>query len=588
MKQKEQRKLSFFYHCKLSKKLLLLFFGIGILPITVIFGITLYRMVQNSSQMQRYTMDKNFDRTEQTMDNIQDRIGRIGSLVTVSDLVGDALRSDVSDDLVQELQKFDALSDYTYQLELSSDDISILYYIPEKFLISQSGNACYRPLNDLTKWNVDAGNLEKTAGASWRIVHEKNRYGQKKRYLANFRPLWNTEQYSELLGIVAVMIPVDAVRNSMNGMMDQQTLYLLDENDTILLSGGSKKISEERLPKLDGTSADTHMENGAWLVRNKKLEEGGIALVSIVPRYILMQKSGKIIREMFIFYVVVCGISFVLLQFGARPFLERIRKLDTSMEAVDQGILEPISVPECRDELGRLTQRYNKMVEQIQHLLEEQYVLGKEKSEAQLYALQAQISPHFLYNTLDMMNWMAVKGETDNIRSVLSAMSRFYRMVLSRGAYIITIGEEIRMCQAYMEIQVMRKKKKLQFLLEVDEAVFPYLIPKITLQPLLENAVSHGIDEKDDGRGMVRLSGRLEGDEIILQVQDDGVGMDPKRMDEMSSDDGKTHYGLSNVKTRLMIFYEKNAEVTCISAPGIGTTITLKFPKKEDMEEYNG
>ena len=538
--------------------------------------------------MQRYTMDKNFDRTEQTMDNIQDRIGRIGSLVTVSDLVGDALRSDGSDDLVQELQKFDALSDYTYQLELSSDDISILYYIPEKFLISQSGNACYRPLNDLTKWNVDAGNLEKTAGASWRIVHEKNRYGQKKRYLANFRPLWNTEQYSELLGIVAVMIPVDAVRNSMNGMMDQQTLYLLDENDTILLSGGSKKISEERLPKLDGTSADTHMENGAWLVRNKKLEEGGIALVSIVPRYILMQKSGKIIREMFIFYVVVCGISFVLLQFGARPFLERIRKLDTSMEAVDQGILEPISVPECRDELGRLTQRYNKMVEQIQHLLEEQYVLGKEKSEAQLYALQAQISPHFLYNTLDMMNWMAVKGETDNIRSVLSAMSRFYRMVLSRGAYIITIGEEIRMCQAYMEIQVMRKKKKLQFLLEVDEAVFPYLIPKITLQPLLENAVSHGIDEKDGGRGMVRLSGRLEGDEIILQVQDDGVGMDPKRLDEMSSDDGKTHYGLSNVKTRLMIFYEKNAEVTCISAPGIGTTITLKFPKKEDMEEYNG
>lgn len=143
MKQKGQRKLPFFYHWKLSRKLLLLFFGIGILPITVIFGITLYRMVQKSSQMQLYTMDKNFDRMEQTMDNIQDRIGRIGSLVTVSDQVGDALRSDDSDGLVQELQKFDALSDYTYQLELSSDDISILYYIPEKFLISQSGNTCY-------------------------------------------------------------------------------------------------------------------------------------------------------------------------------------------------------------------------------------------------------------------------------------------------------------------------------------------------------------------------------------------------------------------------------------------------------------
>ena len=317
----------------------------------------------------------------------------------------------------------------------------------------------------------------------------------------------------------------------MNGMMDQQTLYLLDENDTILLSGGSQKISEERLPKLEGTSGDTHVENGAWLVRNKKLEEGGMALVSIVPRNVLMQESGKIIREMLIFYIIVCGISFVLLQLGTRPFLGRIRKLDTTMEAVDQGIMEPISVPEYRDELGRLTQRYNKMVEQIQHLLEEQYVLGKEKSEAQLYALQAQISPHFLYNTLDMMNWMAVKGETDNIRSVLSSMSRFYRMVLSRGAYIITIGEEIRMCQAYMEIQVMRKKKKLQFLLDVDEEVFPYLIPKITLQPLLENAVSHGIDEKDGrSRGTVRLFPDVNGDEIVLQVQDDGAGMDPKML----------------------------------------------------------
>lgn len=106
-------------------------------------------------------------------------------------------------------------------------------------------------------------------------------------------------------------------------------------------------------------------------------------------------------------------------------------------------------MPECRDELGRLILRYNGMVEQIQRLMEEQYILGKEKSEAQLHALQAQISPHFLYNTLDMMNWMAVKGETDNIRAVLSAMSRFYRMVLSRGAYIITIGEEIRMCRLY-------------------------------------------------------------------------------------------------------------------------------------------
>lgn len=133
------------------------------------------------------------------------------------------------------------------------------------------------------------------------------------------------------------------------------------------------------------------------------------------------------------------------------------------MEAVDQGILKPVAILEYQDELGKLTVRYNKMVQQIQCLMQEQYVLGKAKSEAELYALQTQISPHFLYNTLDMMNWMAVKGETDKIRSVLSSMSRFYRMVLSQGDYIITIEEEIRICQSYMEIQMMRKRRNCSF-----------------------------------------------------------------------------------------------------------------------------
>lgn len=478
MKKNQGRKLPFFYHWKLSRKLLLLFLGVCVLPITVILGITMYRMVCSSIQMQLYTMDQNYDRVVQNFENIQERMERIASLIMVSDEVGDALRSNKQDSLVDELQRFDRLSDYTYQLEMSSDDISILYYIPDQFLISGSGNTCYRPESELTKWSVDAETMEQTAGDSWKVIQEKNRYGQRKSYLANFRVIC---------------------------------------------------------------------------------------------------------------YGIICALTFVLLQLGSRQFLGRVHRLDTTMEAVDQGILEPIDVPECRDELGRLILRYNGMVEQIQRLMEEQYILGKEKSEAQLHALQAQISPHFLYNTLDMMNWMAVKGETDNIRAVLSAMSRFYRMVLSRGAYIITIGEEIRMCQAYMEIQVLRKKNKLQFEVDVDEEIYPYLIPKITLQPILENAVLHGIDEKEGGRGTIRLSGRIQEDQIILEVQDDGVGMDPALLSEenLSEHSGK-HYGLSNVRTRLWLFYEKNAELSCSSAPGLGTKITLRFPKKSDVEDTDG
>lgn len=585
MKQSSNSRKSFFYHWKLSQKLFLLFLAVGILPVTVIFGFTLYRIVQKNSEMMRYVMDKNFDRVEQMMDNIQERIIRIGSLITVSDEAGTALRMVEEESLIQELKKFDELSEYTYQLEFSSNDISILYYIPEEFLISESGNTCYRPMEDLKQWNIDVSDSPDTTQDYWRVIEEKNRYGQKKEYLANFRIIWNTEQYSQLLGVVGVMIPVDVVENNMSGLMDQQTMYLLNEENEILLSSDDKRTSPENLLSETGISLNTNTEGGEWIIRKNELNNGKMLLLSVVPRKVLAQGCGKIIREMLLFYLTICCLAYVLLRLGTRPFLMRIHKLDTTMEAVDQGILKLVETVEYGDELGKLIVRYNKMVQQIQCLMREQFVLGKAKSEAELYALQTQISPHFLYNTLDMMNWMAVKGETDKIRSVLSSMSRFYRMVLSREDYIITLEEEIRMCQAYMEIQMMRKKKKLQFLLDVDEQVYPYLIPKITLQPLLENAVCHGIDEKNGGDGTVKLSGYIEDDRIVLRIQDDGAGMNPESMKQMYAEDDREHYGLKNVKTRLMIFYDNQAQLLCDSAPGIGTVITLKIPKIERMEK---
>lgn len=585
MKQSSNSRKSFFYHWKLSQKLFLLFLAVGILPVTVIFGFTLYRIVQKNSEMMRYVMDKNFDRVEQMMDNIQERIIRIGSLITVSDEAGTALRMVEEESLIQELKKFDELSEYTYQLEFSSDDISILYYIPEEFLISESGNTCYRPMEDLKQWNIDVSDSPDTTQDYWRVIEEKNRYGQKKKYLANFRMIWNTEQYSQLLGVAGVMIPVDVVENNMSGLMDQQTMYLLNVENEILLSSDDKRTSPENQLSETGISLNTNTEGGEWIIRKNELNNGKMLLLSVVPRKVLAQGCGKIIREMLLFYLTICCLAYVLLRLGTRPFLMRIHKLDTTMEAVDQGILKPVETVEYGDELGKLIVRYNKMVQQIQCLMQEQYVLGKAKSEAELYALQTQISPHFLYNTLDMMNWMAVKGETDKIRSVLSSMSRFYRMVLSRGDYIITLEEEIRMCQSYMEIQMMRKKKKLQFLLDVDEQVYPYLIPKITLQPLLENAVCHGIDEKNGGDGTVKLSGYIEDDRIVLSIQDDGAGMNSESMKQIYAEDDRKHYGLKNVKTRLMIFYDNQAELLCDSAPGIGTVITLKIPKIERMEK---
>ena len=225
--------------------------------------------------------------------------------------------------------------------------------------------------------------------------------------------IWNTEQYTQRLGIVAVMIPVNTVKESMNNVMHMQSMYLLDGQGTVLVSGGNEQAQNLQMPKVAGNGPETHETNGAWMVRSGLLQEGGMTLVSLVPRDVLVQESGENHPgNADLLWNHLC--TYCTAQLGSRQFLGRVRRLDTTMEAVDRDCWSPLM---CRsaDELGRLILRYNGMVEQIQRLMEEQYILGKEKSEAQLHALQAQISPHFLYNTLDMMNWMAVKGKTGGV-----------------------------------------------------------------------------------------------------------------------------------------------------------------------------
>ena len=215
-------------------------------------------------------------------------------------------------------------------------------------------------------------------------------------------------------------------------------------------------------------------------------------------------------------------------------------------------------------------------------LLQEQYALGQLKIESDLKALQAQINPHFLYNTLDMISWMAQKDETDNIRNVVQAMSQFYRLTLSKGHDIVTVGDEIKMCDAYMEIQKRRYRGKILYEVEVDEEINQYLIPKITLQPFLENAIVHGINEKDDARGIVILNGWIEDGRITLSVTDDGTGM---REEDKTRPHTGSHYGMGNIAQRLELFYGEKIPIQVESSLGIGTCIVINIPAKTSEEQ---
>ncbi len=305
-------------------------------------------------------------------------------------------------------------------------------------------------------------------------------------------------------------------------------------------------------------------------------------LVSVIPKGAVREGMNVPNGGMGMVFLGVSLLVVMVMATMAKSITGRLKLLKEQMLRIQEGNICKMEEGPSRDEIGQLIGNYNVMVDQVEALLREQYILGQEKVEAELKALQSQINPHFLYNTLDMINWMSQKKESENIRSVVQAMSRFYRLTLSKGRDIVSIRDEVEMCEAYMEIQKRRYRGRICYEVEVDGDILDCLIPKITLQPFLENAIIHGINEKADGRGMVILNGWMEDGRITLSVTDDGEGMTQE--DKKKSHQG-SHYGLSNIEHRLELFFGESIPVQVESSPGIGTCVIINIPVRTEAEK---
>lgn len=299
-----------------------------------------------------------------------------------------------------------------------------------------------------------------------------------------------------------------------------------------------------------------------------------VRLISLIPADAISKALNNMTYQMGMMYALVSFLLIILIYPLTKSITYRIKLLHHQIGQIKTGEMKELVIEPHTDEIGRLITSYNYMVKRMEELMARQFVLGQEKTGAELKALQSQINPHFLYNTLDMINWMAQKNETENISEVIQAMSKFYRLSLSKGKDIITIREEIRMCEAYMDIQKRRFKGRIRFEEEVQEDIYGYLIPKITLQPFIENAIVHGICEKEDGRGVVMLTGWMEDDYIHLSVTDDGKGMSQ----EDKGNSKGSQYGLENIEKRLSLFYGQEISVEVESSLGIGTCVSIHIP----------
>ena len=233
---------------------------------------------------------------------------------------------------------------------------------------------------------------------------------------------------------------------------------------------------------------------------------------------------------------------------------------------------------------------FNIMIGRIRELLDAKVKEQENLKKAELRALQAQINPHFLYNTLDTIIWMAEAKKTDQVIEIVSALSSFFRISLSKGRDWITIGEEVERVRSYLTIQKMRYRDILDYRIEVDEGVVDDTILKLILQPLVENALYHGIKNKRQGGTITIRAKQNNENEVLLQVEDNGIGFTPDKLAqlqaELDDDSGEikleSGFAIGNVNKRIRLYYGKQYGLSVDSEYNTGTCATLVIPARRD------
>ncbi len=289
-------------------------------------------------------------------------------------------------------------------------------------------------------------------------------------------------------------------------------------------------------------------------------------------------------------FVLVLGLTIFLSYQIPRSITRPLQKLNEVTEQVAEGNLKVRSDVQTGDEVGVLSASLNTMIDKINGLLEQVTKEQVRLRKAEFELLQSQINPHFLYNTLDAIIWLAEAGEQKKVVSMVRSLSEFFRTSLNRGKDIIPLKEEVLHVRSYLEIQQVRYQDILNYEIDMPEELDKYLIPKITIQPLVENALYHGIKNKR-GSGKIRIRGEKKEQKLVIEIADDGIGISKERLWQVNDGiqkkvlTGKDIYGLYNVNERIRLNFGEEYGINVQSIYGEGTTVQVILPCMEELPE---
>lgn len=377
--------------------------------------------------------------------------------------------------------------------------------------------------------------------------------------------------------------------NALSGR--QEAIVVMSEYGAELVRCGNiddEIVSEMIAEKFSGTVERDLTQSTVWKnysVYQCRDEETGTIVIKLARKVGIKDLSNTIayapLALLLGFLIGLYPVLVVVSDIVSKP----LHTLSAAMESFKQGDFSQKVEVMTQDEVGEASACFNRMVDDIRELIDKNYVMALKERESELDVLQAQINPHFLYNTLDSLYWKAMESENEEIAEDILSLSQLFRLVLNRGNGIVTVQAEAELLERYLHIQKMRFGKRLEYEVSVDESILKEEIPKLILQPFVENAIVHGF-EKTDGNYTLRVVGERSGRYMLFRIIDTGVGMNDEQMAAIwEKEDTRRYasqrigrYAIKNVKERLELIYHDDYELSIESKEGQGTTVTVSVP----------
>lgn len=436
--------------------------------------------------------------------------------------------------------------------------------------------------------------LNRKGGVLWFNQELLSYDGSRTNVISLIRIINDINNISNQLGFLLINIPEESLKDLYNNspLSEKEEFFIINQNQKIISSSNSNdlnnKIPSQIVNKqiLDEKQGyyNINYKNEEYLLSYYTLDNIEYTMLNLVPVEELLIEN-QVIQNITILSILIsllfAAVAIYLFNHSVLKPLDQVNKVMHELKNENFNIRLNIS---GHDEIAVLGKTFNKMSEKLQNLMEQVYLEKIKQKEAELKALQAQIDPHFLYNTLDTIYWMSRMENSPETSNLIKALAKLFRLSLNKGEEFTTVEKELEHLENYITIQKKRYEGMISFSINVEEELLDYRVVKLVLQPLVENAIYHGINQKN-GKGNIEVNIKKENEFLIYEVIDDGTGIKEKEMKKLLNEveDNNRGLGIKNVNDRIKLYFDEHCGLFFYNnQPGTKVVVKQKLSIKED------